>query len=124
MQVNHFSKLDKVFGFLHTKNDQGSIKETMCNWFGPPYRIVEQSSPIPYRLRSKNNKVTCAVYANRMKPYVDPAVRPIGNPRVPPRVLASGTKPSGGKNKELIMRIFAVALPQSGYSCTEMGINK
>ena len=37
--------------------------------------------PVHYRLRSKNNKkVTFAVHANRMKPFVDPALRPIEPP--------------------------------------------
>ena len=59
---------------LHTKNDQRSIKK-LCNWFGP-YCI--HSSLIPYPFRSKNNKkVTFAVHTIRMKPYVDPALRPI-----------------------------------------------
>ena len=36
------------------------------------------TSPIPYRLRFKNNKkVTFAFHTNRMKPYLDPALRPI-----------------------------------------------
>ena len=52
-------------------------KKLLCNWFGP-YCIVEQSSLIPYPLRSKNNKkVTFAVHTNRMKPNVDLALRPI-----------------------------------------------
>ena len=54
-------------------------KKLLYNWFGP-YRIVEQSSPVHYRLRSKNNKVTFAVHANRMTPFVDPALRPIEPP--------------------------------------------
>ena len=45
------------------------------------FRILKQSSPVHYRLRSKNNKkVTFAVHANRMKPFVDPALRPIEPP--------------------------------------------
>ena len=55
-------------------------KKLLYNWFGP-YRIVEQSFPVHYRLRSKNNKkVTFAVHANRMKPFVDPTLRPIEPP--------------------------------------------
>ena len=58
---------------LHTKNEEGPLKKLLHNWFGP-CRIVEQSSPVHDRLRSKNNKkVTFAVHANRMKPFVDPA---------------------------------------------------
>ncbi|XP_015762141.1 PREDICTED: uncharacterized protein LOC107341253 [Acropora digitifera] len=59
------------------KTKKGLSKKLLYNWFGP-YRIVEQSSPVHYRLRSKSNKkVTFAVHANRMKPFVDPALRPI-----------------------------------------------
>ena len=62
------------------KTKKGLSKKLLYNWFGP-YRIVEQSSPVHYRLRSKSNKkVTFAVHANRMKPFVDPALRPIEPP--------------------------------------------
>ena len=55
-------------------------KKFLYNWFGL-YRTVKQSSPGHYRLRSKNNKrVTFAVNANRMKRFVDPALRPIEQP--------------------------------------------
>ena len=68
---------------LHTKNDKGRSKKLLCNWFGP-YTIVEQSSPIPHRLRSKNNKnVIFAVHTNRMKPYVDPALAIEDDPSKP-----------------------------------------
>ena len=61
-----------------TKKDLS--KKLPYYWFGP-YRIVEQSSPLHYRLRSKSNKkVTFAVHANRMKPFVDPALIPIEPP--------------------------------------------
>ena len=62
------------------KTKKGLSKKLLYNWFGP-YRIVEQSSPVHYRLRSKNNKkVTFAVHANRMKHFVDPTVRRIEPP--------------------------------------------
>ena len=62
------------------KTKKGLSKKLLYSWFGP-YRIVEQSSPVHYRLRSKSNKkVTFAVHANRMKPFVDPALRPIEPP--------------------------------------------
>ena len=52
----------------------------MHNRFGP-YRIVEQSSPVHFRLRTDTNKkVTFAVHANRMKPFIDPDLRPIDPP--------------------------------------------
>ena len=71
MQVKHFWKLDNMFGFTHQKRSRVSVsKKLLCNWFGP--------YAIPYRLRSeKNKKVTFAVHTNRMKPYLDPALRSI-----------------------------------------------
>ncbi|PFX14137.1 Retrovirus-related Pol polyprotein [Stylophora pistillata] len=48
-----------------------------------PYRIVEQSSPVHFRLLTDTNKkVTFAVHANRMKPFIDPSLRPIEPPLV------------------------------------------
>ena len=45
------------------KTKKGLSKKLLYNWFGP-YRIVEQSSPVHYRLRSKSNKkITFAVHA-------------------------------------------------------------
>ena len=62
------------------KTKKGLSRKLLHNWFGP-YRIVEQSSPVHFRLRTENNKkVTFAVHANRMKPFVDPALRPIDPP--------------------------------------------
>ena len=52
----------------------------MHNLFGP-YRIVDQSSPVHFRLRTDTNKkVTFAVHTNRMKPFIDPDLRPIDPP--------------------------------------------
>ena len=62
------------------KTKKGLSKKLLHNWFGP-YRIVEQSSPVHYRLRTDTNKnVTFAVHANRMKPFIDPNLRPIDPP--------------------------------------------
>ena len=50
----------------------------MKSVFNPPWPT---QSPIHYRLRAKNNKkLTFAVHANTMKPFVDPALRPIEPP--------------------------------------------
>ena len=55
-------------------------KKLLYKWFGP-YRIVEQSSPVHYCLRTETNKkVAFAVHANRMKPFFDPALRPVEPP--------------------------------------------
>ena len=64
------------------KSKKGLSKKLLHRWFGP-YRIVEQSSPVHYRLRTQTNKnVTFAIHANRMKPYYDPDLRPIDPPLV------------------------------------------
>ena len=64
------------------KTKKGRSKKLLHNWYGP-YRIVEQSSPVHFRLRTDSNKkVTFAVHANRMKPFVDPDLRPIDPPLV------------------------------------------
>ena len=52
----------------------------MHNWLGP-YRIVEKLSPVHYKLRTiTNKKVAFSCHANRMKPFVDPNLRPIDPP--------------------------------------------
>ena len=62
------------------KTKKGLSKKLLHNWFGP-YRIVEQSSPVHFRLRTDTNKkVTFAVHANRMKLFTDPDLRPIDPP--------------------------------------------
>ena len=62
------------------KTKKGLSKKLLHNWFGP-YRIVEQSSPVHFRLRTDTNKkVTFAVHANRMKAFIDPDLRPIDPP--------------------------------------------
>lgn len=50
-------------------------------WHGP-YRIVEQLSPVTFRFRlcNSNRAVSTTVHANRMKPFTDPAARPIHQP--------------------------------------------
>ena len=59
------------------KTKKGPSKKLLHRWYGP-YRIVEQLSPVHYRLRTCDNKhVTSSVHANRMKKYFDPADRPI-----------------------------------------------
>ncbi len=62
------------------KTKKGLSRKLLHNWYGP-YRIVEQSSPVHYRLRTDTNKkVTFAVHANRMKAFIDPNLRPIDPP--------------------------------------------
>ena len=62
------------------KTFKGLSKKLLHNWHGP-YRIVEQLSPVHYRLRTCSNRpVTTTVHANRMKPFYDPTDRPIDPP--------------------------------------------
>ena len=49
----------------------------MHNWLGP-YRVIEKLSPVHFKLRTIiNKKVAFSCNANRMKPFVDPNLRPI-----------------------------------------------
>ncbi|PFX16158.1 Retrovirus-related Pol polyprotein [Stylophora pistillata] len=70
---------------LRTHNSRvkkGLSRKLLHNWLGP-YRIVEQSSPVHFHFRTDTNKkVTFAVHANRMKPFIDPSLRPIEPPLV------------------------------------------
>ena len=59
---------------------KGLSKKLMHNWLGP-YRIVEKLSPVHFKLRTTaNNKVAFSCHANRMRPFVDPTLRPIDPP--------------------------------------------
>ena len=59
---------------------KGLSKKLMHNWLGP-YRIVEKLSPVHFKLRTiANKKVAFSCHANRMKPFVDPNLRPIDPP--------------------------------------------
>ena len=73
MLVNHFSKSDNVLGFTHQKRRRAYQRNSCI--------IGLVRTAVHYRLRAKNIKrVTFAVHANRMKPFVDPALRPIEPP--------------------------------------------
>ena len=59
---------------------KGLSRKLLHNWLGP-YRIVEQSSPVHFRLCTDTNKtITFALHANRMKPFIDPSLRPLEPP--------------------------------------------
>lgn len=79
MQKNLSSKLVSAFGLtLLTK--KGLPRKLLHNCLGP-YWIVEQPSPVHFRLRTDTNKkVTFTVHVNRMKPSIDPSLRPIDPP--------------------------------------------
>ena len=59
---------------------KGLSKKLMHNWLGP-YRIVEKLSPVHLKWRTiTNKKVAFSCHTNRMKPFVDPNLRPIDPP--------------------------------------------
>ena len=52
-------------------------KKLMHNWLG----IVEKLSPVHFKLRTiTNKKVAFSCHVNRIKPFVDPNLRPIHPP--------------------------------------------
>ena len=56
---------------------KGLSKKLMHNWLG----IVEKLSLVHFKLRTiTNKKVAFSGHANRMKPFVDPNLRPIDTP--------------------------------------------
>ena len=64
------------------KKWKGLSKKLQHNYHGP-YRIVTKLSPVHFRLRTLDNRpVSVPVHANRLKPYHDPADRPIESPNV------------------------------------------
>ena len=64
------------------KKRKGLSKKLQHNYHGP-YRIVAKLSPVHFRLRTLDNRpVSVPVHANRLKPYHDPADRPIESPNV------------------------------------------
>ena len=64
------------------KKRKGLSKKLLHNYHGP-YRVVTKLSPVHFRLRTLDNRpVSVPVHANRMKPFYDPADRPI----VPPDI--------------------------------------
>ena len=55
----------------------------MHSWHGP-YRLVHKLTPVTFELRTQTNKLLKApVHVNRMKPFVDPTDRPVGEPELP-----------------------------------------
>ena len=70
-----FIAVDKVWVFT-PKTFKGLSNKLLHNYHGP-YRVVEQLSPVHYRLRTCSNKpVSTTVHANRMKRFIDPNDRP------------------------------------------------
>ena len=62
------------------KKKKGLSKKLQHNFHGP-YRIVAKLSPVHFKLRTLDNRpVSVPVHANRLKPYYDPADRPIEPP--------------------------------------------
>ena len=64
------------------KTKRGLSRKLLFSWHGP-YTIVGQTSPVSYVLQAADNRrIATTVHVSRMKPYVDPASRPI---RCPPK---------------------------------------
>ena len=56
----------------------------MHSWHGP-YRLVHKLMPVTFELRTQTNKLLKApVHVNRMKSFVDPTDRRVGEPELPP----------------------------------------
>ena len=73
----HYEVGSKVWVFT-PKTKKGLSKKLSHNFHGP-YRIVHKLSPVHFRLRTLDNRVVSVpVHANRLKPFYDPADRPIG----------------------------------------------
>ena len=59
------------------KTKRGLSRKLLFSWHGP-YTIVAQTSPVNYVLRvADNRRISTTVHVSHMKPYVDPASRPI-----------------------------------------------
>ena len=70
---------DRVWVYT-PKNRKGLSKKLAHNFHGP-YRIVQFLSPVHCILRATDNRrISTTVHISRMKPYVDPASRPIREP--------------------------------------------
>ena len=66
------------------KTRKGYSKKLTHNFHGP-YRIVAKLSPVHFKLHNLDNRpVSVPVHANRLKPYYDPADRPICPPDADP----------------------------------------
>ena len=54
---------------------RGQSRKFTHQWIGP-YTIIEQLSPVTYRVKSNNDRIiSSAVHVQRMKPYIDPQYR-------------------------------------------------
>ena len=74
---------DKVLVFT-PKTIKGLSRKLMHSWHGP-YRLVHKLTPVRFALRTQtNNLLKASVHMNRMKPFVDPTDRPLGQPELTP----------------------------------------
>ena len=73
---------DRVWVFT-PKTIKGLSRKLMHSWH-VPYRLVHKLTPVTFELRTQTNKLLKApVHVNRMKPFVDPTDRPVGEPKLP-----------------------------------------
>ena len=64
--------------WVYTPKKQKGLSKKLTHNFHGPYRIVTKLSPVHFRLRTLDNSpVSVPVHANRLKPFDDPADRPI-----------------------------------------------
>lgn len=69
--------------WIYTKKvKRGLSKKLLSKWNGP-FRICRKLSPVHFQVRTCDNRlVATTVHANRLKPFYDPADRPILPPQV------------------------------------------
>ena len=65
---------------------KGLTQKLLFKWHGP-YRIVQQTGPVNYKLEIAGQKVPRVVHVNRLKPYHDPALRLLNTPKLESPVL-------------------------------------
>ena len=64
--------------WVHTPKTKKSLSKKLSHNFHGPYRIVNQLSPVHFKLRTMDNRVVSVpVNANRLTPFYDPADSPI-----------------------------------------------
>ena len=77
-QSHTFNLGNKVWLYI-PRTVKGLTTKLLHRWHGP-YRIVEQMSPVNFRLEVTGRPVPLIVHQDRLKPYFDPKLRPRENP--------------------------------------------
>eukprot|EP00794_Sanderia_malayensis_P016329 gene16329-17967_t len=67
--------------WVYTPKSRKGLPKKLSHDYHGPYRIVAKLSPVHFKLRTVNNHlVFVPMHANRLKPFYDPAHRPIEFP--------------------------------------------